>query len=187
MVGADFGVGIYMLDVCALSGNVLGTDALLFVCLLDLIEGVSASFSIILHEESLSLRLMRLLACRTLFRSFILDYPRKIGDGLAAFRVRTVEPWVRTVEPWVKNGRTVGKNGRTVGIRICDGRTVSMRMCDGRTVYCFAFAFIFTFFVAVCRPKTLLLVVLGEFLVLTRLSVCVFALFKEIKQAHERD
>ena len=110
MVGADFGVGIYMLDVCALSGIVLGTDALLFVCLLDLLEGVSASFSSILHEESLSLRLMRLLACRTLFRSFILDYPRKIGDRLAAFCVRTVEPCVfvyRTVEPWVFVYRTV--------------------------------------------------------------------------------
>jgi hypothetical protein len=56
--------GRHMLDVCALISNlsnVLGAGALLFEGLLGLIVGVSASFSSILHEESLSLQLMRIV------------------------------------------------------------------------------------------------------------------------------
>jgi hypothetical protein len=73
--------GRHMLDVCALIinlSNVLGAGALLFAGLLGLIVGVSASFSstMILHEESLSLQLMRLFACLMLFRSAILTWPK---------------------------------------------------------------------------------------------------------------
>jgi hypothetical protein len=77
-----------MLEVCALSGEVLKGGMLLFVFLWALGMDVSASCSSILHEESLSLRLMRLFACLVLLRSIVLAVPKMAIGSLFLYVAR---------------------------------------------------------------------------------------------------